>query len=93
MQPTTRHATLVCGVDHSPHATDVVDFARALAERLQLRLCLVHSVHPDGFLAGEPGIDALRRGDDLLDGLAPRTIASSRSASQLELFSGCARAR
>jgi nucleotide-binding universal stress UspA family protein len=69
MQPTTRPATLVCGVDDSPHAADVVAFARALAERLQLRLCLVHSVHPDGFLAGEPRLDALRRGDDLLDAL------------------------
>jgi nucleotide-binding universal stress UspA family protein len=86
MQPTTRHATLVCGVDDSPHAMDVVDFARALAERLQLRLRLVHSVHPDGFLAGEPRIDALRRGDDLLDGLGAtddRVVALGEPAELL----------
>jgi nucleotide-binding universal stress UspA family protein len=78
MQPTTRPATLVCGVDDSPHAADVVAFARALAERLQLRLRLVHSVHPDGFLAGEPRRDALRRGEALLDALSVTDSADER---------------
>jgi nucleotide-binding universal stress UspA family protein len=78
MQPTTHPTTLVCGVDDSPHAADVVAFARALAERLELRLRLVHSVHPDGFLAGEPRRDALRRGEALLDELGATTRADDR---------------
>jgi nucleotide-binding universal stress UspA family protein len=78
MQPTTHPATLVCGVDDSPHAADVVAFARALAERLELRLRLVHSVHPDGFLAGEPRRDALRRGEALLDALGATDSADER---------------
>src|SRR4051812_26180107 len=44
MQPTTQPATLVCGVDDSPHAADVQAFARALADRLDLRLRLVHAL-------------------------------------------------
>ena len=71
-------SALVCGVDDSPHAADVVAFARALAERLELRLRLVHSVHPDGFLAGEPRRDALRRGEALLDALGATDGADER---------------
>jgi nucleotide-binding universal stress UspA family protein len=71
-------ATLVCGVDESPHAADVVAFARALAERLGLRLRLVHSVHPDGFLAREPRDEALRRGEELLDALGAAGSAEER---------------
>jgi nucleotide-binding universal stress UspA family protein len=61
---------VVCGVDDSAHAADVVAVAASLAERLDLPLRLVHSVHPDGFLAGEERVNALRRGDALLDDLA-----------------------
>ena len=78
MDPTTHPAALVCGVDDSPHAADVVAFARTLAERLGLRLRLVHSVHPDGFLAGEPRRDALRRGEALLDALGATDGADER---------------
>lgn len=78
MQPAPRPATLVCGVDGSQHAPDVVAFARGLAERLELRLRLVHSVHPDGFLAGEPRRAALRRGEVLLDALGASDNADDR---------------
>ncbi len=69
MPSTPRPATLVCGVDDSQHAADVVAFARALADRLELRVRLVHSVDPDRFLVGEPRRDALRRGEALLETL------------------------
>jgi len=78
MQPTTRPATLVCGVDDSHHAAAVVAFALALAERLELRLRLVHSVHPDVFLVGEPRRVALRRGEALLDELGATDSADDR---------------
>ena len=58
--------TLVCGVDDSAHAVDVVSVAAALAHRLDLRLRLVHSVHPNAFVTGEARARALRRGRELL---------------------------
>ena len=78
MQPTTRPAAVVCGVDDSPHAADVAAFARGLAERLELPLRLVHSARPDVFLAGEPRDDVLRRGEALLDALAAGDCAADR---------------
>jgi nucleotide-binding universal stress UspA family protein len=71
MHSLDRTDTLVCGVDDSAHAATVAGFAAALAHRLGLRLRLVHSVHPDGFLAGDDRRHALRRGEELLDTLAP----------------------
>ena len=52
MRPTSIPATLVCGVDDSPHAVDVVAFARVWPSASSYGCSLVHSVHPDGFLAG-----------------------------------------
>jgi len=69
MHTTTRPDSLVCGVDDSPHATEVVAVAAALAEQLGLRLRLVHSPDPNVFLIGQPRRDALRRGEELLDAL------------------------
>ena len=69
MHTTREPGSLVCGVDDSPHAGDVVAVATTLAKRLGLRLRLVHSPDPDGFLVGQRRRDALRRGEELLDGL------------------------
>jgi nucleotide-binding universal stress UspA family protein len=78
MQPTTSPATVVCGVDASPHAAEAAAFARSLAERLGLRLRLVHSARADVFLAGEPRDDALRQGEALLDALGAGDCAGDR---------------
>jgi nucleotide-binding universal stress UspA family protein len=39
-------ATIVCGVDHSPNALVAARFAKTLAERLALRIVLIHAVQP-----------------------------------------------
>jgi nucleotide-binding universal stress UspA family protein len=62
----TRAQSLVCGVDDSSHAAVVVALASGLADRLGLRLRLVHSPSPDVFLVGDRRRDALRRGESLL---------------------------
>ena len=46
MLTTTRPDSLVCGVDDSAHAAGVVAVAAGLAERLDLRLRLVHAPAP-----------------------------------------------
>jgi|tagenome__1003787_1003787.scaffolds.fasta_scaffold20978254_5 nucleotide-binding universal stress UspA family protein len=78
MLTTTRSDSLVCGVDDSAHARDVVTVAAGLAERLGLRLRLVHSVHPNVFLAGERRDTALRRGQELLERLDAHDRAQDR---------------
>src|SRR4051794_14518328 len=67
MLTTTRRDSLVCGVDDSAHAADVVAVAARLAERLGLRLRLVHSASSHVYLDGELAREALRRGRELLD--------------------------
>jgi nucleotide-binding universal stress UspA family protein len=69
---------LVCGVDDSPHAADVVAVAVTLAERLGLRLRLVHSVQPDIFLAGDERRDALRAGEQRLEALGANDSPDDR---------------
>jgi nucleotide-binding universal stress UspA family protein len=69
---------IVCGLDDSLQAAAVAGVARALAQRLGVRLRVVHSVHPDTFLAGEERRDALRRGEELLDVLVPDDGATNR---------------
>ena len=72
MKPTTTHRErLVCGVDDSPAAANVLAVATQLAEVLGLRLTLVHSPHPDVFVTGTHRRAALDRGRALLDRLAP----------------------
>jgi nucleotide-binding universal stress UspA family protein len=63
----TPKGSLVCGVDCSPHAATVVALAADLAERLKLRLRLVHSPDPDVFLVGQHRRDVLARGAALLE--------------------------
>jgi nucleotide-binding universal stress UspA family protein len=62
----TRADSLVCGVDDSSHAAVVVALASGLADRLGLRLRLVHSPSPDVFLVRDQRRDALCRGESLL---------------------------
>lgn len=86
---TTFPDSLICGVDDRPHAARVVAVATALAERLGVRLRLVHSVHPDVFLAGDERRDALRRGEALLnllsaDHAADRVVALGDPAELLQ---------
>jgi nucleotide-binding universal stress UspA family protein len=69
---------LVCGVDESPHAADVVAVAVALAERLGLRLRLVHSVQPDVFLAGDERRELLRAGEQRLEALGANDSPEDR---------------
>jgi nucleotide-binding universal stress UspA family protein len=69
---------IVCGLDDSVQAAAVAGVAQALARRLGVRLRVVHSVHPDTFLAGEERRDALRRGEELLDVLVPDDGATNR---------------
>lgn len=57
---------LVCGVDDSPHAVNVVAVAASLAHQLGLRLRLVHSADPDVFQHGSRRRRALARGRELL---------------------------
>jgi nucleotide-binding universal stress UspA family protein len=69
---------LVCGVDDSPHAADVVAVAVALAERLGLRLRLVHSVQPGVFLAGDERREVLRAGEQRLEALGANDSPEDR---------------
>jgi nucleotide-binding universal stress UspA family protein len=69
---------IVCGLDDSVQAAAVAGVAQGLARRLGVRLRVVHSVHPDTFLAGEERRDALRRGEELLDVLVPDDGATNR---------------
>ena len=69
---------IVCGLDDSLHAAAVAGVAQALAQRLGVQLRVVHSVHPDTFLAGEERRDALRRGEELLDLFVPGDGAPDR---------------
>jgi nucleotide-binding universal stress UspA family protein len=71
MKATQQPARLVCGLDDSEHASTVMNVAAELAARLGLRLCLVHSVDPDLFLAGERRRTLLSGGAALLDDLVP----------------------
>src|SRR4051812_38823236 len=77
-QNTTQRERLVCGVDDSPAAANVVAVASQLAEVLGLRLTLVHSAYPDAFLAGTKRRAALDRGRALLDRLAPDVPTADR---------------
>jgi len=74
----TQRERLVCGVDDSPAAANVVAVATQLAEVLGLRLTLVHSPHPGVFLVGPHRQAALDRGRALLDRLAPHVPAVDR---------------
>jgi nucleotide-binding universal stress UspA family protein len=78
MPTTTPADSLVCGVDDSPHATDVVAVAAGLSERLGLRLRLVHSAHANVFLDGARHRDAITRGQELLDGFGVNDKAEDR---------------
>ena len=49
-QPATRQ--VVCGLDDSPHAPEVLNVASALADRLDLGLSIVHSASPDVYIVG-----------------------------------------
>src|SRR5438093_534129 len=71
MKPNTMtRQRLVCGVDDSPAAPNVVAIASQLADVLDLRLTLVHSAYPDVFLTGGHRRNALRHGEALLARLA-----------------------
>ena len=63
----TSRRSLVCGVDCSPHAATVVALAADLADRLKLRLRLVHSPNPEVFHTGRHRREELARGAALLD--------------------------
>jgi nucleotide-binding universal stress UspA family protein len=79
MKPnTTYDERIVCGVDDSSAAANVLAVATQLADALGLRLTLVHSPYPDVFLAGEERRAALSRGEALLDRLAPEVPAADR---------------
>ena len=78
MLTTTRPDSLVCGVDDSAHAADVVAVAAGLAERLGLRLRLVHSASSHVYLDGELAGEALKRGRELLDALGPHDSTTDR---------------
>jgi nucleotide-binding universal stress UspA family protein len=79
MKPTTTHRErLVCGVDDSPAAANVLAVATQLADVLGLRLTLVHSPYPDVFLTGADRRAALDRGRALLDRLAPDVPSADR---------------
>src|SRR4051794_17291643 len=78
MLTTTRPGSLVCGVDSSAHAPDVAAVAARLADRLGLRLRLVHSADSNVYVDGERGRDALMRGRQLLDGLGAHDSAADR---------------
>jgi nucleotide-binding universal stress UspA family protein len=69
---------LVCGLDDSDAAANVLATATALAAALGLRLTLVHSPHPDLFLAACRRRAALRRGQALLARLAADVPAADR---------------
>ena len=60
------HRSIVCGVDSSAHAATVGALAAMLADRLGLRLRLVHSTSPDVFLDEERRQAAVSRGHSLL---------------------------
>lgn len=64
-----QRGSLVCGLDGSPHATTVVLFAASLAERLGLRVKLVHSPSSNAFLVAEQQQAAFARGASLLASL------------------------
>jgi nucleotide-binding universal stress UspA family protein len=78
MSFTSSSDTLVCGVAALSQARDVVAFAGELAERLSLRLRLVHSVHPDVFVTGDRRRALLREGAEALDALV-----ADRSAERI----------
>ena len=78
MLTTTRPDSLVCGVDDSPHAPEVVAVATRLADTLGLRLRLVHSANSNLYLDGGRAHDALRRGRELLDRLGAHDSAADR---------------
>jgi nucleotide-binding universal stress UspA family protein len=77
MNPDTTHR-IVCGVDSSASATDVIAVASEIADAIGLRLTLVHSAYPDVFLTGEQRRAALRHGEALLERLAPDVPAADR---------------
>jgi nucleotide-binding universal stress UspA family protein len=77
MNPDTTHR-IVCGVDSSDSATDVIAVASQIADAIGLRLTLVHSAYPDVFLTGERRRTALRHGEALLERLAPDVPAADR---------------
>jgi nucleotide-binding universal stress UspA family protein len=58
--------SIVCGVDCSPRAAAVAALAATFADRLGLRVRLVHSPSADVFVAGERRRAALARGAALL---------------------------
>jgi nucleotide-binding universal stress UspA family protein len=79
MSSNTMHRErLVCGLDDSPAAANVLAAANRLAAALRLRLTLVHSVCPDVLLTGEPQRAALSRGEALLERLAPEVPSADR---------------
>jgi len=64
--------SIVCGVDGTPHAAAVAALAAALADRLGLRVRLVHSPSADVFLVGERRRAAIARGAALLAAFGTR---------------------
>jgi len=57
---------VVCALDDSTHAADVLDTAAALAGRLDLWLTLIHSPTPDVFTVGERRREIIERGHEFV---------------------------
>jgi nucleotide-binding universal stress UspA family protein len=69
---------LICGVDDSEHAVDVVALASQLADRLGLLLHVVHSAHPDIYMTGPKRDAVLAEGAAFLSDLAPDVAEEDR---------------
>jgi nucleotide-binding universal stress UspA family protein len=69
---------LVCGVDNSEHAVDVVALASQLAGRLGLVMRVVHSAYPSTFVIGERRKELLAEGAAFLGDLVPDVPVEER---------------
>lgn len=57
---------VVCGLDDSTHAPEVLSMAASLAGRLDLWLTVLHSPSPGVFTTGEHRRELVRRGEELV---------------------------
>jgi nucleotide-binding universal stress UspA family protein len=100
LEASAERSTIVCGVDDSPHARGAATVAAALAAALDAELLLVHAhspalsaaTIPAGGVAPPVDHDALeaeqlRRGEDLLQGLAAE-VAAGRAPVRTRLEVG-----